>query len=176
MGDAEAQEGDIIRPTPEEVATIPEVKYEYLDHPADVQIHAWGDNLREAYEQAVMGMFGYMTEIETVEMLEVREVEAEGDDLLGLLFHFLDECLFVFCCEPFFVARKVVITDWEVETGGEGEGGGGEGVLKVRAKLYGEEFKLGKHPQGTEVKAITYASMQVYDKPDQHEVFVIVDI
>ncbi|KAK8385343.1 hypothetical protein O3P69_012281 [Scylla paramamosain] len=32
------------------------------------------------------------------------------------------------------------------------------------------------HHQGTEVKAITYASMQVYDELDQHEVFVIVDI
>jgi SHS2 domain-containing protein len=30
--------------------------------------------------------------------------------------------------------------------------------------------------QGTEVKAITYASMQIYDNEDKHEVFVIVDI
>ncbi|KAK8385177.1 hypothetical protein O3P69_012166 [Scylla paramamosain] len=48
--------------------------------------------------------------------------------------------------------------------------------MKVCARLYGEEFQLAKHPQGTEVKAITYASMQVYDELDQHEVFVIVDI
>ena len=30
--------------------------------------------------------------------------------------------------------------------------------------------------QGTEVKAITYSNMQIYDKEDQHEVFVIIDI
>lgn len=223
---------EVIRPTPEEVATIPEAKYEYLDHPADVQIHAWGDNLREAFEQSAMGMFGYMTDLETVDVEEVRELEAEAEDLQGLLFHFLDECLFIFACEPFFIARKVVITEWlvggasggseetkqdeEVKEGGggsegkeenekskEGKDGNGErneqgdketsvggtggeatsgtqctgsGTLRVRARLYGEEFDLEKHPQGTEVKAITYASMQIYDKPGQHEVFVIIDI
>ena len=166
---------EVIRPTPEEIANIPEVKYEYLDHPADVQIHAWGADLREAYEQAATAMFGYMTEIETVEMKEVREVEAEADDLQGLLFHFLDECLFVFSCDPYFIPRKVVITEWVID--GDGDGGGGDGGgMKVCARLYGEEFQLGKHPQGTEVKAITYASMQVYNEPNQHEVFVIVDI
>ena len=30
--------------------------------------------------------------------------------------------------------------------------------------------------QGTEVKAITYSNMQIYDKEGQHEVFVIIDI
>ena len=52
-------------------------------------------------------------------------------------------------------------------------------VSKVDCSLfhsrYGEPFDISKHPQGTEVKAITYSNMQIYDS-EKHEVFVIIDI
>jgi SHS2 domain-containing protein len=48
--------------------------------------------------------------------------------------------------------------------------------FKIRAIGYGETFDLSKHPQGTEVKAITYSNMQVHDTDDKHEVYVIIDI
>ena len=35
---------------------------------------------------------------------------------------------------------------------------------------------LDKHPQGTEVKAITYSAMQINESEDYNEVFVIIDI
>lgn len=50
-------------------------------------------------------MFGYITTIEYVEMKDTCDIEAEGHDLDSLLFHFLDEFLFNFCAEPFFIAR-----------------------------------------------------------------------
>uniref|UniRef100_A0A2K5P7L4 Protein archease n=1 Tax=Cercocebus atys TaxID=9531 RepID=A0A2K5P7L4_CERAT len=123
-------------------------KYEYLDHTADVQLHAWGDTLEEAFEQCAMAMFGYMTDTGTVEPLQTVEVEIQGDDLQSLLFHFLDEWLYKFSADEFFIPREVK-------------------VLK--------EFSSSKHPQETEVKAITYSAMQVYDE-EKPEVFVIIDI
>lgn len=61
-------------------------------------------------------MFGYMTEIDTVEISECQDVEAEGHDLLSLLFHFLDECLFLFCADPFFIARvNIFLMSWAFE-------------------------------------------------------------
>jgi len=145
---------------------IPEVKYEYLDHTADVQLHAWGDSLKESFENVGMAMFGYMTDIDTVEMKMQTTIEAEGDDIEGLLFHFLDEWLFIFSADDFFIPRKIVITEFDKEN------------LKIKAVGYGEEFDIQKHPQGTEVKAITYSAMKVYDddEKNQHEVFVIIDI
>ena len=146
--------------------SIPETKFEYLDHTADVQLHSWGNDLKEAFENVGLAMFGYMTEIDTVDMHNLYAVDAEGDDLEGLLFHFLDEWLFAFSAEPFFIPRKIVITEFDQDN------------FKIKSTGYGEEFSLDKHPQGTEVKAITYSAMQICDSQEKNlkELFVIIDI
>ncbi|XP_031644101.1 protein archease isoform X1 [Oncorhynchus kisutch] len=170
-------------------------KYEYLDHTADVQLHSWGDSLEEAFEQCAMAMFGYMTDTETVEPIDTVEVESEGDDMESLLFHFLDDWLFKFSADLFFIPRvrafnvfipvrlhgarslsptpinrcidflvpevKVLHID--------------RMHFKIRSIGWGEEFNLVKHPQGTEVKAITYSAMQIHDI-DKPEIFAIIDI
>lgn len=138
-------------------------KYEYLDHTADVQIHSWGDTLEEAFEQCAMGMFGYMTDTETVEPLDTVDVESEGDDMESLLFHFLDDWLYKFCADLFFVPREIKVLHID------------RIHFKIRSIGWGEEFTLEKHPQGTEVKAITYSAMQVHDN-EKPEIFAIVDI
>ncbi|KAM4757913.1 protein archease isoform 1-T2 [Cyanocitta cristata] len=153
-------------------------KYEYLDHTADVQLHAWGDTLEEAFEQCVMAMFGYMTDTGTVEPVDTVEVEAEGEDctssvenyerekghdMLSLLFHFLDEWLYKFSADEFFIPREVKVLHID------------RMQFKIRSIGWGEEFSLDKHPQGTEVKAITYSAMQICED-EKPEVFVIIDI
>ncbi|XP_019615670.1 PREDICTED: protein archease-like [Branchiostoma belcheri] len=139
-------------------------KYEYLDHTADVQLHSWGEDLKEAFEQCAVGMFGYMTEIETVEPLDTHEIEAEGDDMESLLYQFLDEWLFAFSAEPFFIARDVKIVEFDREN------------FKIKSVGYGETFDLSKHPQGTEVKAITYSAMQIHEEVETNDVYVVLDI
>lgn len=61
--------------------------------------------MQEAFEQVAMAMFAYMTEIETVEIKQSHDIEAQADDLEGLLFHFLDELLFMFSAEPYLIAK-----------------------------------------------------------------------
>ncbi|XP_055642448.1 protein archease-like [Toxorhynchites rutilus septentrionalis] len=146
---------------------IPDIKHEYLDHTADVQLHAWGTTLKEAFEQCGMAMFGYMTELPTVDIKTCYEIKTEPtDDLENLLFRFLDELLFLFSAEPFLICKKIEITKFDMEN------------FYIVCRCYGEEFDLKKHPQGTEVKAITYSAMQIHQMPEQNkcEVFVIIDI
>lgn len=143
---------------------IPQARYEYLDHTADVQLHAWGTDVREAFEQCGMAMFGYMTQLETVDIKKCYQIEVQGDDMEGLLFRYLDELLFLFSAEPFLICKKLEITEFDKET------------FKIVCACYGEEFALNKHPQGTEVKAITYSAMQIVESKDKVEVFVIIDI
>eukprot|EP00055_Hartaetosiga_balthica_P013895 m.73328 g.73328 ORF g.73328 m.73328 type:complete len:154 (+) comp8417_c0_seq3:380-841(+) len=143
-------------------------KYEYLDHTADIQIHAWGDTLSEAFEQTVVAMFGYMTEIDKVEEdpEKMEEFEVTGKDLPELLFNLMDEFLFRFCAENFLICRRVEILELNE----------GEGECSIKVRGHGEMFDLGKHPQGTEIKAITYSNMQIHNDKPTHDVYVIVDI
>ncbi|NXG41375.1 ARCH archease, partial [Psilopogon haemacephalus] len=136
-------------------------KYEFV--PCLFRLHAWGDTLEEAFEQCVMAMFGYMTDTETVEPVDTVEVEAEGHDMLSLLFHLLDEWLYKFSANDFFIPREVKVLHID------------RMQFKVRSIGWGEEFSLAKHPQGTEVKAITYSAMQICED-EKPEVFVIIDI
>jgi SHS2 domain-containing protein len=99
---------------------IQDKKYEYLDHTADVQLHSWGDTLKESFEQIAVAMFSYMTEIDTVKMSKEETIEIQldaEDDILNLVFKWLDEWLFLFSAEPFFIARKVIIHEFDPEHG-----------------------------------------------------------
>ena len=146
---------------------IPDKKFEYLDHTADVQLHSWGDTMKESFEQIAMAMMSYMTDIETVEMNREETVEIHmdsEDDILNFVYKWLDEWLFLFSAEPFFIPRKIEIVEFDAEKG------------YVKAIGYGEEFSLAKHPQGTEVKAITYSNMQVHAEKTTNDIYVIIDI
>ena len=131
-------------------------RYEYLDHTADVQLHSWGTDLPSALEQLAVAMFGYMTSIASIS-IDVRKsdevashVVARGHDLHSMVFAFLDEWLFVFH-DTGFVAREVEIVQFDREH------------WQIISRGRGEILDLDKHPQGTEVKAITYSNMQIQE-------------
>ncbi len=121
-------------------------------------------------------MFGYMTDLDTVEECKTESIEASGHDLQSALFNFLDEWLFTFSADPYFIPFKIEITEFERTKKSDSVDDSSEETVNIKAIGYGETFQLGKHPQGTEVKAITYSAMQINEKPNFCEVFVIIDI
>ncbi|KAF7494472.1 Protein archease-like [Sarcoptes scabiei] len=144
-----------------------EIKYEFLDHTADVQIHAWGCDLKEGFEQCAIGMFDIITDLKSVDFNQYIDIEINGgDDELSLLFRFLDEILFLFNAEPFFVSKAIQITEMDLNE------------FRIKCRCYGEVFDLDKHPQGTEIKAITYSNMQINHNQNSNRIdlYVIVDI
>ncbi|KAK9802981.1 hypothetical protein WJX73_003257 [Symbiochloris irregularis] len=139
--------------------------YEYLDHPADVQLHAWGSTLEVAFEGAALAMYNYMTPLSglTPDTGLARTFHAEAHDLHSLLFGFLDELLFVFSTE-LLVCCSLTVTHLDREK------------WTITAEGQGEKFDRQRHAIGTEIKAITYSAMQIREVPGDAEVFVIVDI
>jgi len=137
--------------------------YEYLDHTADVQIHSWGDTFENALEELVAAMFGYMTRLSLVQSSDENrtkcgadQVSASGHDAESLVFAYLQEWLSLFH-ETGFVARHVKVVNfdrdsWTIQSIGEGE-----------------IFDPARHTQGTEVKAVTYSSLQIQIQSSDEE-------
>jgi SHS2 domain-containing protein len=140
-------------------------KYEYLDHTADVQCHTWGKDLTEAFNIMIPCMFNYMTDITTIDIdpKATIEFEVEAHDMQSLLFRYMDEFLFRFCTDG-FACKTATILSFDRES------------FKIKVRGEGEKWDPSKHPQGTEIKAITYSAMQIIEEEKKSELFVIVDI
>ncbi|KAL7074512.1 hypothetical protein ACQ4LE_006320 [Meloidogyne hapla] len=166
------------------------VHYAYLDHTADVQLHAWGDSLEEAVQQLVISLYGYMTlDISSVQPTYSMDFTASGHDLFSLLYNILDTCLYNFSTEPFFIGSSARVLDLNRHFSS------GIEEFSIHLRVWGESFDLKRHPPGTEVKAITYSNMQIIvagqrlqqneeesqkvlneGKNNKTEIFVIIDI
>ena len=87
-----------------------------LDHTADVQLHAWGASLEEAFESVAVAMFNYMTDVSRVQINEEQTItlELEEADREKLLFVFLDDLLYHFLEEERLVCAdvQIVAADW----------------------------------------------------------------
>lgn len=122
-----------------------------LDHTADIQLHSWGSTLIEALEQNVLAMFGYITDTTKVDIDPERTdtFEVKAHDIESLVFTLLDEFLYRFATNE-WIPCDVRIQSLDLDQ------------FTIRVTGYGERFTLAKHPQGTEIKAITYSNMQIY--------------
>ena len=120
--------------------------------------------------------------LDTVSECKSEMISVKGHDIESALYNFLDEWLFTFNADPFFVPFKIEITKFNRKSQntqdqvGEENNESDENTIEIEAIGFGETFDLQKHPQGTEVKAITYSAMQVHEKTEFSEVFVIIDI
>jgi len=140
--------------------------YEHLDHTADIQFHAWGSDFEKALEALGCCLFDYVTEITSIEETDEgnRTYEIEGADIEKFIFRFLDELLYGFTGDD--IACRTVSVKVHCRSP----------TFKATVTTTGETFDLTKHPQGTEVKAVTYSAMQVHETADRCDLYVIVDI
>jgi SHS2 domain-containing protein len=134
------------------------MRYEPLEHTADVMIKAGGRTLEECFENAAYALFDQMVDASRIVTRVETSFEAEGHDLESLLYNFLSEFLYI------HDAKGLVLGEFHV-------------VLRdssLTCTARGERFDPNRHRPRHEVKAITYHMLSV----DQEEpsVTVIFDI
>lgn len=121
------------------------MRYENLEHTADVMIRAYGSTIEECFENAAYGMMDQVLDASKVEARVEEAFSVEGGSKEDLLYNFLSEVLFI------FDARHLALSVFHVALG--------DGRLECRAS--GERFDREKHSPKQEIKAVTYHMLQV---------------
>ena len=138
-------------------------KFEIFEHTADVGIRAYGKNLNEAFENAALGMFDVITDLRKVEAIGEYKIMVDAKDSEQLLVDWLSELLFI------HTVKGIMFSKFKVEIMEQ------EDNWRLMGNASGENYKEGKHPYNTEIKAVTHHILEI-KKNEVYEVQVLFDI
>ncbi len=133
------------------------MKYEFLPHTADIKFRAYGRNLEEAFENAVLAVVEYLTGGEKIKPRKGKVVNVHGSDLQNLFYNFLDEMIYLLDAENFVVGKA------NVSLLGN----------NIKAEFFGDDafhYKL-KH-----VKSATYSEMLVRQENGRWVLQAVLDV
>ena len=146
-------------------------KYDYFDVTADIGFYAYGKSIEEAYENAGLAMFNVITDISKVKKEESREFEIVSEDLVSLLYDYLEELLFLQDTEFLFFSDCKV----NIEKIVDDESSNLENY-KLTCFACGEEIDWNIHTPKSEVKAITFHKMCVKEDNGVFKLRAILDL
>ena len=89
-----------------------------------------------------------------------RRLQLSSHDLPSLLFSFLNEALFLFHTEDFLITASQVAALGPVDSPPQAQ----PPQWRLEAEWGGEVYDRRRHGGGTEIKAITYSCMQIYER------------
>ena len=134
------------------------MRYEEIDHTADVGIRAYGRTVDELFANAAEGMFSLIAELATVKPVGEVGVRLEADDLPTLLLRWLSELLYV------HETQRLLFSSFEAHVVGAS--------LEGRAR--GEAIDKKRHELRLVIKAVTRHGLTV--DPDKRIAEVVFDI
>ena len=130
------------------------MRYEEIDHTADVGIRAYGRTLGELFANAAEGMFSLIAELDTVKPVGEIEIRLTAEDPPTLLLRWLSELLYV------HETRHLLFATFDVNAAG--------GSLRGRAR--GEAIDKKRHELKLVIKAVTRHRLTVDTKKGIAEV------
>jgi len=138
--------------------------YQYMEFGGDVSFIARGKDLNELFRQAALAMYNVMVDVEKVYRVEEITLEMRNNDLSLLLHDWLNELLYI------TDTKQIVFSDFLVRITKE------DSEYLLKGKAFGEKLDLSKHNPKTEIKAVTYHSLEVKRSGDLWEGTVVLDL
>ncbi|MFH1642508.1 MAG: archease [Nanoarchaeota archaeon] len=136
------------------------MKYKFLDRiRSDVMFEAYGNNLKELFENSAEALFSVICKISKVQAKESKTVDIESDNLESLMIDWLQYLIALVDTEQLFFS-KIIVDDVD--------------KTSIKATLFGEPIRseLGE----TVVKAVTYYKFNLEKVDTGYKVTVSLDI
>jgi SHS2 domain-containing protein len=125
--------------------------FEVIEHTADIGIRAYGVDISRAFVNAARGMFSLITDIDQVNEVLYRDVQATAPDKEALLVEWLNELIFLFDTE------LVLFTRFHIQTLSDRE---------IKSRCWGEKIDKSRHELRRGIKSATYHMLKVEQKTD----------
>ncbi|MGQ9678194.1 MAG: archease [bacterium] len=120
-----------------------ELRYQLLEHTADLRVAIYGKDIIELFRNAAFMLFDVMVDLNRVEKVLTEEVNLTASEMEELFLDWLRELLFFFSARG-FVTKAVAIEQLDPE------------ASCLKAKLLGENYQTEKHGLKIEIKTPTY--------------------
>lgn len=143
---------------------IPKERYVALEHTTDAYLEAYGVTLKEAFGNAAYALMSTLVDINRVEKTAEGILSAEGHDLEGLLYNWLETVLLRATVD------MQVMSNFDVELTRKGDG------FALTAKTLGEVLVPEKHHPKVEVKAVTYHQMEIKKADGKYVLRFLLDL
>jgi SHS2 domain-containing protein len=134
------------------------LKYEFLEHPADLKIKAYGQDLPELFINTALGMteflFGKISDIK--ETAHTEKIKIQANNTESLLIDWLSEILYL------SDKSDRAYLDYQIEEFSEN---------KIAAKVGSVKF-----PALEDIKAVTYSELEIKKVKDGWQAIVVFDI
>lgn len=137
------------------------MKYEEIEHTADLRLKVYGADERELFANAAFALFDTMADLSKVQARETDIVEACGADLEETLVAFLGEILYRLEGDA-RIYREFEIRDLQDD--------------HVKAACGGEDFDAARHDIRREIKAVTYHDVEIERGADGLSVVITCDV
>lgn len=136
-------------------------RYQIIEHTADIGIKAYGQDLKELFVNAAVGMFDIIVGPRRAAQgaKQKLEIQKQAEDRENLLVEWLGELLFLFS------TKDIVFESFEIEKLDE------KHIKAVVIAGSLENYKI-----ETEIKAVTYHMIEVKQEEGVWEAVVIFDI
>lgn len=137
------------------------MKFEFLDHPADIGFRAWGSTLERLFENCAYALIAIILDPAKIHGGEQTILTVEGTDRESLLVNWLNEVLY------YVDTKRLAFESFVVEF---------PSPEQVRAMARFEMRDPLRHPVRLSVKAVTYHQLRVSRMEDEWMAEVYVDV